>query len=209
MSGAAVGSAVASRAVAGGTLADDAPLDAASGTVVEQVVLLDDAGAPIGTLDKAVVHGPNTPLHLAFSCYGFDADGRMLLTRRALAKRTWPGVWTNACCGHPQPGEDPEDAVGRRVRTELGVEPRDVRLVLPDFRYRAVDPDGMVEHEQCPVYFAELPTELAPDPDEVMAWAWVDPAEFLATAERAPFVLSPWSVLQAAEFRAEGLLAAG
>ncbi|WP_395245253.1 isopentenyl-diphosphate Delta-isomerase [Agromyces sp. MMS24-K17] len=179
------------------------------GIVVEEVVLLDDDGTPIGTRDKALVHGTDTPLHLAFSCYGFDAEGRMLLTRRALGKRTWPGVWTNACCGHPQPGEDPEAAVVRRVRDELGVEPRNLRLVLPDFRYRAVDASGMVEHEVCPVYVAELPTDLDPDPAEVADWAWVDPARFLATAERTPFLLSPWSVLQAAEFARRGVLAAG
>ncbi|WP_394553411.1 isopentenyl-diphosphate Delta-isomerase [Agromyces sp. MMS24-JH15] len=175
---------------------------------VEEVVLVDDDGTAIGTFDKALVHGTDTPLHLAFSCYAFDRDGRMLLTRRALAKRTWPGVWTNACCGHPLPGEDPAAAVVRRVRTELGVEPRDLRLVLPDFRYRAVDASGMVEHEVCPVYFAELPDALRPDPDEVLATAWTRPADFLATAERTPFVLSPWSVLQAAEFRRLGVFAA-
>ncbi|MFE6965221.1 isopentenyl-diphosphate Delta-isomerase [Agromyces sp. NPDC057679] len=174
-------------------------------TAADEVVLLDDDGTPIGTFDKALVHGPDTPLHLAFSCYLFDEDGRMLLTRRALSKATWPGVWTNACCGHPRPGEDPVAAVARRVRSELGVEARDIRPVLPDFRYRAVDPGGMVEHEHCPVYFAELSGDPRPDPDEVLSWAWVEPAAFLETAEQAPFLLSPWSVLQAEQFRRLGL----
>lgn len=174
---------------------------------VEQVVLLDDSGAMIGVADKADVHGPDTPLHLAFSCHALSSDGRMLLTRRSLAKRTWPGVWTNACCGHPAPGEDPEQAVARRVRHELGVEPGDLRLVLPDFRYRAIAADGIVENEVCPVYFAVLPTELSPDPDEVLEWAWVRPSAFLDAASRSPFLLSPWSVLQAEELRRAGLLA--
>ncbi|MFF2495327.1 isopentenyl-diphosphate Delta-isomerase [Agromyces sp. NPDC058064] len=177
---------------------------ALAGTAAEQVVLVDDAGTPIGTFDKALVHGADTPLHLAFSCYGFDASGRMLLTRRALSKATWPGVWTNACCGHPLPGEDPVDAVARRVRTELGVEARDIRLVLPDFRYRAVDAGGMVEHELCPVFFAELPVELHPDPAEVVSWDWVEPDAFFEAAERTPFLLSPWSVLQAEQLRRRG-----
>ncbi|MWB99700.1 isopentenyl-diphosphate Delta-isomerase [Agromyces seonyuensis] len=171
----------------------------------EQVVLLDDAGFAIGTADKSLVHDAATPLHLAFSCYAFGPDGRMLLTRRALGKRTWPGVWTNACCGHPAPGEPIEDAVVRRVRQELGVEPTDLRLVLPDFRYRAVDASGTVEHEVCPVYLAELSGDPVPDPDEVAEWAWTDPRDFVGVALLAPHLLSPWSVLQAGELVRAGV----
>ncbi|KQZ11183.1 isopentenyl-diphosphate Delta-isomerase [Agromyces fucosus] len=171
---------------------------------VEQVVLLDLNGAPIGTMDKAAVHTADTPLHLAFSCYVFDRDGRMLLTRRSLRKRTWPGVWTNTACGHPAPDEPVEEAVRRRLATELGVTAVALRAALPDFRYRAVAPDGVVENEVCPVYLAEFTGDPAPDPDEVMDWRWVDPAAFARTAVEAPFLLSPWSVLQA-----KGLLEAG
>jgi len=163
----------------------------------EQVVLLDPDGSPIGTMDKAHVHTADTPLHLAFSCYAFDTEGRMLLTRRSLAKRTWPGVWTNTCCGHPAPGEDLEDAIRRRLRHELGVEIESLRLVLPEFRYRAVAPDGIVENEVCPVYFAQLRSDPRPAPDEVMEWRWISTSDFLSAAEAVPFVLSPWSVLQA------------
>src|SRR3954449_13240717 len=87
----------------------------------EFVVLVDDRGAAIGTAAKSSVQHETTPLHLGFSCYVFDADGRVLMTRRALEKRTWPGVWTNSFCGHPAPGEPTWEAVHRRARQELGL----------------------------------------------------------------------------------------
>jgi isopentenyl-diphosphate delta-isomerase type 1 len=160
------------------------------------VVLLDSSGTPCGTADRLTVHGPDTPLHLAFSCYVVDSGGRVLMTRRAVTKRTWPGVWTNACCGHPRPGEALEDAVARRVAEELGTPPGAVAPVLADFRYEAVDASGMRENEVCPVFVATLAGELRPDPDEVMEHQWSDPQPLAQVAERSPWLLSPWSVLQ-------------
>lgn len=159
------------------------------------VVLLDDAGRPRGTADRLTVHGTETPLHLAFSCYIVRA-GQVLVTRRALAKRTWPGVWTNACCGHPRPGEAMEDAIERRVSEELGARVEGIRVVLPDFRYEAVDASGVRENEICPVFVAGVVGDLSPDPAEVMEHRWVDPAALADVAARSPWLLSPWSVLQ-------------
>ncbi|PPF89736.1 isopentenyl-diphosphate delta-isomerase [Subtercola sp. Z020] len=178
----------------------------------EQVVLLSEAGAPIGVADKATVHTTDTPLHLAFSCHVFDAFGRILVTRRALSKRTWPGVWTNSFCGHPAPGESFEDALLRRAGDELGLGVGGgsgvgllsaVEVALPDFRYRAVDASGVVENEICPVYTAVFepgseaaPDALLPHPDEVAEWQWAEPAALLAAIEAAPWAFSPWLTLQ-------------
>lgn len=162
----------------------------------ERVVLLSADGEEIGTALKSEVHGMDTPFHLAFSCYLVDDDGRVLMTRRALSKATWPGVWTNSFCGHPRPGEPVVDAVRRHAQTELGVVIEDLRLELPLFRYRAVDASGVVENELCPVYSARLAAPLTPSPAEVMDHAWIDP-ESLATAARlTPWAFSPWLVLQ-------------
>ncbi|MCS0500401.1 isopentenyl-diphosphate Delta-isomerase [Protaetiibacter mangrovi] len=160
------------------------------------VVLLDDTGRPTGSAPKEQVHGADTPLHLAFSCHLDDGAGRVLVTRRALGKRSWPGVWTNSFCGHPAPGERIEDAVTRHARSELGAAFTGLRLALPDFRYRAVDASGIVENEICPVFTATLDGPLSPDPDEVAEWRWVDPADLAASVAATPWAFSPWLVEQ-------------
>src|SRR5699024_12783841 len=86
----------------------------------ELVVLLDEEGRPIGSADKATIHTAHTPLHLAFSCHVVDDDGRVLLTRRALDKLTWGGVWTNSVCVHPGPGDDPVVSIVAWAATEHG-----------------------------------------------------------------------------------------
>ncbi|MCW0213452.1 MAG: isopentenyl-diphosphate Delta-isomerase [Pseudonocardia sp.] len=162
----------------------------------EQVVLLDDDGRAVGVADKETVHGETTPRHLAFSCYGFDSAGRLLITRRSRHKRTFPLLWTNTCCGHPAPGEDPEDAVHRRLADELGLRASGLRLVLPDFGYRASF-EGVEENELCPVFVCTLTGEPRPDPAEVEDFRWWSWPRFLEAAEDPESGLSPWARLQA------------
>ena len=163
----------------------------------ELVVLLDEQRRPIGTAPKAGVHTADTPLHLAFSSYAFDPSGRRLLvTRRALGKKTWPGVWTNTCCGHPGPAEDLAEAMTRRIGQELGLAPREVRLALPDFAYTATMADGTRENEFCPVFRVVVDGDPVPAPDEVAEWRWVDWADLVQAARVTPWLISPWAALQ-------------
>jgi isopentenyl-diphosphate delta-isomerase len=170
---------------------------------VELVVLLDESGLAVGTAPKATVHGQDTPLHLAFSCYVFDTAGNLLLTRRASHKPTWPGVWTNSCCGHPGPGEAIEDAARRRVRQELGISLVDLRLVLPGFRYRATMADGTVENEMCPVLVARTGDAVRADPAEVDDVRWVPWLQARDGILVGTLDVSPWCREQVAELPVE------
>lgn len=166
----------------------------------ELVVLVDESGAAIGTANKATVHTHETPLHRAFSCHVFSTDGRVLLTRRALGKLTWPGVWTNSFCGHPAPGEDLDAAIHRRAERELGLSLGPLEPVLPRFRYRAVDASGIVENELCPVFRTTVDIDPRPATDEVAEWAWIRPDDLREAVAAAPFAFSPWLALQLAEW---------
>lgn len=162
------------------------------------VVLLDHRGRPSGSAPRRSVHTAQTPLHLAFSCYLFSPAGQLLLTRRALGKATWPGVWTNSFCGHPRPGEPMRDALARHARHELGVRVHGTELLLPDFRYRATDAGGVVENEVCPVWLAVCDDEPQPHPEEVAEFRWVDPVDVGRAVTAAPWAFSPWMVEQVA-----------
>ncbi|HJX76216.1 MAG TPA: isopentenyl-diphosphate Delta-isomerase, partial [Gaiella sp.] len=161
-------------------------------TAEELVVLLSPDGEAIGTAPKATVHHAETPLHLAFSAYLFNDRGELLLTQRALDKATFPGVWTNSVCGHPAPGERLRDAVRRRAADELGLDVRDLRLVLPRFAYRA-EMDGIVEWEQCPVLVGRVDGDPAPNGDEVAATAWAGWDEFAGDVLAGRRPISSWS----------------
>ena len=170
----------------------------------ELIGLVDDDGTAIGTLPKPLVHHGETPLHRAFSAYLFDDDGRLLLTRRAEDKATFPGLWTNTVCGHPGPGESDEDAIGRRAAFELGLRVEGLRPALPAYRYRA-EFRGVVENEVCPVYLGRFTGTPSPDPAEVGDWELLGWAAFRRRQEAEGDAWSPWCREQARMIEDAGL----
>ncbi|MDP9116318.1 MAG: isopentenyl-diphosphate Delta-isomerase [Actinomycetota bacterium] len=173
-------------------------------SVPEQVVLCGPDGDAIGTADKQSVHHADTPLHLAFSCYVFDVEDRLLVTRRAYTKKTWPGVRTNSCCGHPAPGEAMQTAIGRRLLHELGIIATSIDLLIPTFRYHAAMTDATVENELCPTYRATvIDNEVAINAGEVADAWWMPWTDVLADVDRVDQAdrFSPWSLLQVETLR--------
>jgi isopentenyl-diphosphate delta-isomerase len=165
-------------------------------TEVEQIVFVDEQGAPTGqTGPKLASHTANTKLHLGFSCYIFrTSDNQFLLTQRALHKKVWPGVWTNSVCGHPAPGESVEDAIRRRAAFELGLtDLQGMRAILPAYRYTTPPYNGIIENEFCPVYIAYTAQEPQPNPEEVEAYEWLPWAAYARKLSREPDVMSYWA----------------
>ena len=167
----------------------------------ELVVLVDEQNRQVGTAPKDTVHTKNTPLHRGFSLFLFNSKGELLLTKRLSKKKTFPGLWTNTCCGHPAPGESAIDAAKRRLEEELGftrshLAPLQgatlIREVAP-YRYKFTDANGIVENEICPVLVAYSDATPTPDPNEVEDWKWLPWQEFLEDIKKRPEIYSPWS----------------
>ncbi|MEV0779273.1 isopentenyl-diphosphate Delta-isomerase [Streptomyces sp. NPDC050433] len=176
-----------------------APSDSPNG--VEEAIMLelvDEDGNTIGTAEKLAAHQPPGRLHRAFSVFLFDAQGRLLIQRRALGKYHSPGVWSNTCCGHPYPGEAPFAAAARRTYEELGISPTllaEAGTVL----YNHPDPkSGLVEHEYNHLFVGLAQATLRPDPTEIGDTAFVTPAELDERHRSAPFSAWFMSVLDAA-----------
>ena len=171
----------------------------------ELIVLVDDEGRSIGSMPKRLVHHGETPLHRAFSAYLFDDDGRLLVTRRAQGKATFPGMWTNTVCGHPGPGEDDDAAIARRARDELGLDVAGLRPAVPAYRDRA-EFRGVVENEICPVYLGRFTGTPVPEPSEVGEWQLLDWGHFRARQESEGDSWSPWCREQARLIEEAGLV---
>lgn len=159
---------------------------------MEFVVLVDDSNNVIGKAQKSTVHTTNTPLHRAFSLFLFNSKKQLLLTKRAATKKTFPGVWTNAVCGHLTPDESTVDAAGRRLNHELGIEGVEVKEVAP-YRYRFADKNGIVENEVCPILVGYFDGNPMPNPLEIDDWKWMDWKEFLSELDNdTKNIYSPW-----------------
>ncbi len=170
----------------------------------DKIVFVDDAGRPTGeTGPKLASHTANTKRHLAFSCYILRrSDNAFLMTQRALAKKVWPGVWTNSVCGHPAPGEAIEDAIRRRAAFEFGMhDVQDIRVVLPSYIYTTPPYNGIIENEFCPVYVAYTDSEPQPNPDEVEAFRWLSWAEYAQLLHNQPDDMSYWAKDQYKQLR--------
>jgi isopentenyl-diphosphate delta-isomerase len=157
--------------------------------VSENVVLIDEQDAALGTGEKLAVHRQGE-LHRAFSVFAFDAEGRLLLQRRALGKYHSGGLWTNTCCGHPRPDEATADAARRRLFEEMGVGCGELRPAGV-LRYRAEIAD-LVENELDHLLVTGVSEAPAPDPDEVVEWRYVGAAELAAWLAERPEDFTAW-----------------
>jgi isopentenyl-diphosphate delta-isomerase len=166
----------------------------------ERVILVDDDDREVGTAEKLDAHRLGM-LHRAVSALIFDSAGRQLLQRRADHKYHSAGLWSNACCSHPRPGESPAAAVARRLREEMGIS---VLLTpLLRFTYRAEFGDGLIEHEVDHVFTGTFEGIPDPDPGEVSEWRWIAPDALDAELALAPHTFSAWFRLLLPEVRGQ------
>jgi isopentenyl-diphosphate delta-isomerase len=114
----------------------------------------------------------------------------MLVQRRADGKYHSGGLWSNACCGHPRPGEEVIAAAGRRLREEMGIA---CPLVAAGTVSYSIDVGGgMREDEFNHVLVGSFSGDARPDPSEVSGWRWMTPHAVQTALREVPAPFTPW-----------------
>lgn len=157
--------------------------------MTQEVILVNEEDKSLGTAEKLAAHRTGD-LHRAFSIFIFNSQGQMLLHRRAQGKYHSGGLWTNACCSHPQPGETTEAAAHRRLQEEMGFDTELEEIF--QFIYRAELDNELVEHELDHVFVGSCDAEPEPDPAEVGDWRWIDLEELERDLEERPEQYTEW-----------------
>ena len=153
------------------------------------VILVDEHDNEIGTMEKMEAHILGK-LHRAFSVVIFNAEGQMLLQKRADGKYHSAGLWTNACCSHPKPGEPILSAASRRLKEEMGIK------VSPTFAYkfiyRAELDHDLIEYEYDHVFIGTFNGKPKINLNEVSDWKYVDVASLKRDVIERPNEYTAW-----------------
>lgn len=157
-----------------------------------QVILVDEQDTVIGTMEKMEAHQKGL-LHRAFSIFIFNSNGEMLLHQRALDKYHSGGLWTNACCSHPQPGEEMIETARRRLKEEMGFETKLERIF--DFIYNASFENGLTEFEFDHVFVGNYDGKVDYNREEVMDYSHKTMDEIRILLSKSPDKFSPWFCL--------------
>lgn len=160
--------------------------------VDNDVILVNDEDKEIGTMDKMEAH-IRGHLHRAISVFIVNSKGEWLLQQRTTEKYHSKGLWSNACCSHPAPGEKTADAAARRLTYEMGIEAQLIDLF--SFKYRAELENGLTEHEIDHVFWGICDDTPAPNPHEVMDCRYVDYETLRDEINESPEKYSEWFYL--------------
>lgn len=156
---------------------------------MEQVILVNENDEELGIMEKMQAHEKGL-LHRAFSVFIFNTEGQMLLQQRAARKYHSPGLWTNACCSHPRPGEKTSEAAQRRLQEELGFA-TELQEVF-EFTYKASFDNGLTEHEYDHVYTGTYEGSIKPNINEVLDYCYKSMEDIQQSLQSHPHKYTVW-----------------
>jgi isopentenyl-diphosphate delta-isomerase len=155
----------------------------------KEVILVNEKDETVGRMEKIEAHR-KALLHRAFSVFIFNSKGEMLLQQRAKNKYHSAGLWTNACCSHPEPGEETRAAAVRRLKEELGFG-TELKKIF-DFTYQHAFDNGLTEFEFDHVFAGTYSGMISPNKDEVSDYCFKSLDEIQSTLQSHGWKYTPW-----------------
>ena len=155
-----------------------------------EVILVNEKDEQVGTMEKLQAHIEGR-LHRAFSVFIMNDKKQMLLQQRANHKYHSAGLWSNACCSHPVPDENIQDAAIRRVKEELGICVTTVTNIF-SFQYKANLENNLTEHELDHVLLAHYNGAPRINEEEVNDWKYFSLAEIKNMLHLHPEQFTVW-----------------
>lgn len=155
-----------------------------------EVVLVNEQDEVLGTMEKMEAHR-RALLHRAVSVFLVNGKGEWLLQRRNACKYHSGGLWTNACCTHPLPGESYEQAARRRLKEEIGIECGPLQYIFR-FIYRAELDHELTEHELDYIFITTSDALPNVNPEEVDDWEYVSFPALSDSIAAAPEAYTVW-----------------
>ena len=155
----------------------------------DKVILVDEGDDMLGQMGKMEAHQRGC-LHRAFSIFILNAKGEMLIHQRASSKYHGGGLWTNACCSHPQPGDDLTESALERLQYEMGI--RCALEKVFSFIYKGEVENGLIEHEFDHVFRGSFDGVPQCNAAEVADYQWIDIDKLKQWVARSPDAFTIW-----------------
>ena len=157
----------------------------------DKVILVNEKDRQIGVMDKVEAHRGKGKLHRAISVYLFNKKNQLLIQQRSSKKIVGAHQWANTVCGNVRPGESYEDCASRRLKEELGIKYKKLKLKpIYKFQYQVKCNEEFSENEIDQVFFGFYDGKTDLNPNEVQKVSWVD-WQRLLNAE-LNLDLAPW-----------------
>lgn len=137
----------------------------------ELIDILNPEGKSTGkTALKSEAH-KNGWFHATAHIWFFTSNKKILLQKRALTKKVFPGIWDISVAGHIGAGEEILEGAKREVFEEIGLILENKDFIKIGTRIHQVNHEnGIQDNEHHHVFIAELKTpisELTMQPEEV------------------------------------------
>jgi isopentenyl-diphosphate Delta-isomerase len=159
----------------------------------DQVIIVNENDIQISTAEKIVAHKKGL-LHRAFSVFIFRNHLRgieLLLQQRAKNKYHCPGLWSNTCCSHPQPGENILISAQQRLNLEMSIQAPLHEVAT--LHYKADVGNNLIEHEIDHILIGKYQNDLIqPNSQEIAAYQWFPIEKLRQNIHDNYTIYTPW-----------------